>query len=118
LPPSDPKPDSGRQRLDKWLWFARVVRTREAAAALVENGNVRLNRIKVTKPGHDVKQGDVLTIVLNARVRVLHVEGFAARRGPAGAAEKLYREPAQGAAMPSPDEAPSQKVDASEDGSC
>jgi ribosome-associated heat shock protein Hsp15 len=118
LPASDPKPAAGRQRLDKWLWFARVVKTREAAAALVENGNVRLNRVKVIKPGHDVKQGDVLTIILNTRVRVLHVEGFAARRGPAGTAEKLYREPAWGAAMPSPDEALPQKGDASEDGSC
>ena len=118
MPGSDPKLGSGRQRLDKWLWFARVVKTREAAAALVENGNVRLNRVKVTKPGHDVKQGDVLTIVLNTRVRVLHIEGFAARRGTATEAGRLYREPPPNAAMPSPDEALPQKVDASEDGSC
>ena len=75
-----------RQRLDKWLWFARVVKTREAAASLVESGHVRLNGQKTLKPGHDVKPGDVLTIVLNARVRVLHVEALAERRGPAEAA--------------------------------
>jgi ribosome-associated heat shock protein Hsp15 len=83
-----------RQRIDKWLWFARVVKTREAAAALVEDGHVRINGIKVLKPGHDVKPGDVLTIVLHTRVRVLHIEGLAPRRGPAEAARHLYREPA------------------------
>ena len=83
----------GRQRLDKWLWFARVVKTREGAASLVESGKVRLNGQKTLKPGHGVRPGDVLTIVLNARVRVLHVEGMAERRGPAEAARYLYREP-------------------------
>lgn len=90
----------GRQRLDKWLWFARVVKTRELAASLVESGKVRLNGQKTLKPGHGVKPGDVLTVVLNARVRVLHVEGFAERRGPAEAARLLYREQA----MSAPDE--------------
>lgn len=91
--------EAERQRLDKWLWFARIVKTREAAASLVEGGHVRINRAKVLKPGHDVKPGDVLTIVLNTRVRVLHVEGFAERRGPAEAARLLYSEPATNSAM-------------------
>lgn len=81
-----------RQRIDKWLWFARIVKTREAAATLVEAGHVRINRTKVTKPGHGVKPGDVLTIVLNTRVRVLEVAGLAPRRGQAAAAIALYRE--------------------------
>lgn len=83
----------GRQRLDKWLWFARVVKTREAASALVEAGHVRLNGQKTLKPGHGVKPGDVLTVVLNSRVRILHVEGLAERRGPSEVARLLYREP-------------------------
>lgn len=96
--------DAGaRQRLDKWLWFARVVKTREAAAALVESGKVRINGQKTVKPGHAVKPGDTLTIVLNARVRVLRIEGMAERRGPAEAARLLYDE----AGMSSPkDETP------------
>ena len=94
---------SGRQRLDKWLWFARVVKTREAAAAMVDSGKVRLNGQKTLKPGHGVKPGDVLTIVLNSRVRVLHVEGLAERRGPAEAARLLYREPGQASGMSAPD---------------
>ena len=51
-----------RQRIDKWIWFARVVRSREAAVALVEAGHVRVNKVRVTKPGYDVSPGDVLTI--------------------------------------------------------
>ena len=94
----------GRQRLDKWLWFARVVKTRELAASLVESGKVRLNGQKTLKPGHGVKAGDVLTIVLKSRVRVLHVEGLGERRGPAEAARLLYHEPGPAAGMSAPDE--------------
>ncbi len=83
---------SNGQRLDKWIWFARVVRNREAAAALVQSGNVRVNRTRITKPGYDVSPGDVLTIVLPGRVRVLEVLGVAPRRGPASEAAHLYRE--------------------------
>ena len=91
MPASEPA--GARQRLDKWLWFARVVKTREAAAALVESGHVRLNGQKTLKPGHAVKEGDVLTIVLNTRVRVLHIAALAERRGPPEAGRLLYREP-------------------------
>ena len=93
MPGNRREAEETRQRLDKWLWFARVVKTREAAATLVESGHVRLNGNKTLKPGHDVKPGDTLTIVLNTRVRVLHIEGLAPRRGPAEAARLLYREP-------------------------
>lgn len=82
----------GRQRLDKWLWFARVVKTREDAASLVESGHVRVNGQKTLKPGHAVKAGDVLTVVLHARVRVLRISALAERRGPAEAARLLYDE--------------------------
>ena len=51
-----------RQRLDKWLWHARVVKARSSAAALIEAGHVRLNGARETAPGHAVKAGDVLTI--------------------------------------------------------
>jgi ribosome-associated heat shock protein Hsp15 len=105
LPGNRREAEETRQRLDKWLWFARVVKTREAAATLVESGHVRLNGNKTLKPGHDVKPGDTLTVVLNTRVRVLHIEGLAERRGPAEAARLLYRE--AGAS-------PAEKEDASE----
>ena len=79
-----------RQRLDKWLWHARVVKARTSAAALVEAGHVRINGVRETAPGHAVKAGDVLTIGLDRTVRVLRIVGFAERRGDASAARVLY----------------------------
>jgi ribosome-associated heat shock protein Hsp15 len=88
-----------RQRIDRWLWNARVVRTRPAAAALVTAGHVRVNSVRVTAPGRDVKCGDVVTIVLHTGVRVLKVTGMAPRRGDASAASLLYEE-LTGASVP------------------
>lgn len=79
-----------RQRLDKWLWHARVVKARSSAAALVEAGHVRVNGVREKAPGHAVKTGDVVTIGLDRSVRVLKVVGFAERRGDASAARLLY----------------------------
>jgi ribosome-associated heat shock protein Hsp15 len=79
-----------RQRLDKWLWHARVVKARTSAAALVEAGHVRINGVRETAPGHAVKAGDVLTIALDRTVRVLKVTGFSERRGDASSACVLY----------------------------
>ena len=85
------------QRLDKWLWFARVVKTRPLAKALVEAGKVRVNRDRVTSADRLVRLGDVLTVVVGSRVRVLEVIGFAERRGDAAsvAAVALDRSPAR-----------------------
>ena len=81
-----------RQRLDKWLWHARVVKARTSAAALIEAGHVRINGVREKTPGHAVKAGDVLTIGLDRGVRVLKVLGFAERRGDASAARVLYED--------------------------
>lgn len=79
-----------RQRIDKWLWHARVVKTRSDAASLVASGHVRLNGVRETSPGHAVKPGDVLTVALDRTVRILKVTGFAERRGDAPSARALY----------------------------
>ena len=81
-----------QQRIDRWLWNARVVRTRTAAAALVIAGNVRVNGVRVMAPGQDVRCGDVVTVALHARVRILKVIGMTPRRGNASAASLLYEE--------------------------
>jgi ribosome-associated heat shock protein Hsp15 len=81
-----------RQRLDKFLWHARVVKARTSAAQLVESGYVRINGVRETSPGHAVKPGDVLTIALDRSVRVLKVVAFSERRGDASAARVLYEE--------------------------
>lgn len=82
----------GRQRLDLWLWHARVVRTRTAAADLVKAGRVRVNGTRTTAPAHAARIGDVVTIALDSRVRVLKIAGFSERRGDAPAAAVLYIE--------------------------
>ena len=79
-----------KQRLDKWLWHARVVKARTSAAALVESGHVRLNGTREKSPGHGIKLGDVVTVALDNSVRGLKVVGFAERRGDASAARELY----------------------------
>ena len=86
-----------RQRLDKWLWHARVVKARTSAAALIEAGHVRVNGVREKAPGHAVKAGDVLTISLDRIVRVLKVVGFSERRGDASAARLLYDDLQKGA---------------------
>ena len=83
-----------RQRIDKWLWHARLARTRTGAAALAASGHVRLNGARVDAPSRNVKPGDVVTVALDNRVRVLKVLGFAERRGPAEAGRALYEEQA------------------------
>jgi ribosome-associated heat shock protein Hsp15 len=79
-----------RQRLDKWLWHARVVRTRTLAQDLVRSGHVRVNSERIETASHRVGHGDVLTIAQAERLLVLEVLGFTERRGPASAARLLY----------------------------
>ena len=80
-----------RQRIDKWLWHARMVRTRAAAASLAEAGFVRLNGRRVTAPSQAVRLGDVVTLALDRAVKVIKVEGFCEKRGTAILARRLYR---------------------------
>ena len=96
-----------RQRIDKWLWHARVVRTRSAAAALAASGHVRLNSQRITAASQAVRAGDVVTIALDRTVRILKVTGFAERRGGAPDARALYEDlapPAAAVADPQPAE--------------
>lgn len=79
-------------RIDKWLWFARVVKTRSAAAGLCEDGSVRLNGQKVDQAHKPVRLGDVLTVALPGRVKVLKVLALGERRGPFSEAQHLYED--------------------------
>ena len=84
--------DLDRQRIDKWLWHARMVRTRSDAAALAAAGFVRLNGKRMTAAAHPVRVGDGVTLALDRSVRVIRVEGICGRRGGAPAARALYRD--------------------------
>ena len=84
--------ESSDSRLDKWLWHARLVKSRTLASRLVTEGKVRVNREKVTKPAYSIKPGDVITAAIHARIRVLRVLHLGARRGPASEAQALYED--------------------------
>jgi ribosome-associated heat shock protein Hsp15 len=81
-----------RQRIDRWLWHARLVRTRGVAAALAGGGFVRVNGTRIDAPGRMVRTGDVITVALDRGVRVVKVTGFVERRGPAITAVTLYQD--------------------------
>ena len=81
-----------RQRIDKWLWHARLVRTRADAAALATAGYVRINSRRITAASHAVRPGDVVTLALDRSVRVVRIEGLSEKRGQAPAARALYSE--------------------------
>jgi ribosome-associated heat shock protein Hsp15 len=81
-----------RQRIDKWLWHARVVRTRLAAIALVTAGHVRLNGRRIDAASRPVRPADVVTVALDRAVRVLKVLGFSERRGSADDARRLWED--------------------------
>ena len=99
-PPAGPEP--ARQRLDKWLWFTRVVKTRSLATRLVAAGHVRVNSVRVGTASKAVKPGDVVTVALERHVRVLKVLAGGERRGPAPEAQTLYQDLAP--RPPRPDE--------------
>ncbi len=79
-----------RQRIDRWLWHARLVRTRTLAAALASSGRVRVNGRRIDSSSHAIKTGDVITVALTASVKVLKIEALAPRRGGAEDAAMLY----------------------------
>ncbi len=89
------------QRLDKWLWFARVVKTRTRASELVSSGHVRINARRIDTPAKAVAQGDVLTIALEHEVRVLRVLGPGKRRGAYPEARLLFEDLSSDVATPS-----------------
>jgi ribosome-associated heat shock protein Hsp15 len=81
-----------RQRLDKWLFFARVTKSRSLGAKLAESGRVRVNRDKVDHAAHQIKAGDVLTITLDRGVVVYRIVDTGIRRGPPSEARGLYED--------------------------
>lgn len=82
------KPD--RQRLDKWLWFARFAKSRSLAARLVTDGFVRLNGIRVENAAKGIACGDVLTVAAEHGTATVRVIDLGERRGPAPEARLLY----------------------------
>jgi ribosome-associated heat shock protein Hsp15 len=84
--------DGSRQRIDKWLFFARMVKSRSLAQALISSGSVRVNGEICEQPSRMVKPGDRIEMALERRDLVLRVLGSGARRGPFEEAKLLYED--------------------------
>jgi ribosome-associated heat shock protein Hsp15 len=85
------------QRLDTWLWVARLSKTRSLANEAVTGGRVQVDGQRA-KPSRAVKPGDTIDITTGPAPRTVVVRGIAPRRGPASEAERLYQETAESVA--------------------
>lgn len=86
-------------RLDRFLWWTRLARTRSAAQALAERGSLRIDGRRIERAHCPVRIGDTLTFAApsadgRGRVRVVRVLALPTRRGPAPEAQACYAEPA------------------------
>lgn len=89
----DPEPKA-TQRVDKWLWYARIFKSRSLAAKFVETGKIRVKsggqRTKLQKAAQTIRVGDILTFPHGERIKVYEVKAAGKRRGPATEAQTLY----------------------------
>jgi ribosome-associated heat shock protein Hsp15 len=81
-----------KQRLDKWLFFSRAVKSRTLAQKLIETGVVRVNSERTDRSDHKVGPGDVLTMTVHNRLLVWRILDPGERRGPATEAAGLYED--------------------------
>jgi len=81
-----------KQRLDRWLFFARAVKSRTLAQKLIETGAVRVNSERTIHTDHQVGSGDVLTMTVHTRLLVWKIVDAGTRRGPPAEAQALYED--------------------------
>ncbi|MGI2034758.1 RNA-binding S4 domain-containing protein [Rhizobium panacihumi] len=81
-----------RQRIDKWLFFTRMVKSRSLAQGLLNSGHVRVNGLPIRKPSFEVKAGDKVELSLERRDVILIVKAGGERRGPYEEARQLYED--------------------------
>lgn len=91
-------------RLDKFLWFARLARTRSAAQAYAEAGTLRLDGRRIDRAHAPVRIGSVIAFVQAGKVRIIRVAALPARRGPAVEAMRCYTDLGTGIDAAKPDE--------------
>jgi ribosome-associated heat shock protein Hsp15 len=84
--------DRDRLRLDQWLWFARLAKSRSLAARLCSAGLLSVNGVAIAKPHHPVHVGDIVVLPQGGWRRSVRVIALGARRGPATEARTLYEE--------------------------
>ena len=81
-----------KQRLDKWLFFSRAVKSRTLAQKIIESGVVRVNSERTIRSDHQVGAGDVLTMTVHTRLLVWKILDPGERRGPPTEAQALYED--------------------------
>jgi ribosome-associated heat shock protein Hsp15 len=79
-------------RLDKFLWFARIVKTRAQAQTMAEEGRIRMDGRLIDRAHALVRIGDVLSFAQRGAVRVIRIDALPVRRGPPAEARALYVE--------------------------
>ncbi len=79
-------------RIDRFLVFIRLMKSRTLAQALIETGHIRIDGKRVTKFSEEVREGSIVTLPLHGRVRVFEVLSLPVRRGPSAEARACYRE--------------------------
>jgi len=79
-------------RLDKWLWHARLFKSRSLASRVCGSGRLRVNGTIVRKAHYALRPGDVLTFPKGPHIRVVRIIGLGSRRGPASEAQALYED--------------------------
>ena len=84
---------SATMRLDRFLWFARIVKTRPFAQALAEQGHMRIDGRPVDRAAAAVRVGNILTFVTHrGDIRTIRIEALPIRRGPPGEAQRCYQD--------------------------
>jgi ribosome-associated heat shock protein Hsp15 len=81
-----------KERLDRFLFFARAVKSRTLAQKIIESGAIRVNSDKTERTDLKVGAGDVLTMSLHNRIVVWRILDCGTRRGPASEAQRLYED--------------------------
>ena len=79
-------------RIDRFLFFIRLVKSRTLARGVVEAGYVRIDGKRVEKPSEEVRTGSIVALPLDGNVRILRVLCLPIRRGPAPEARACYEE--------------------------
>lgn len=79
-------------RIDRFLWFVRLAKTRSAAQAIAEKGRLRIDGRPIDRAHCPVRIGNVLTFAAYDQVRVIRVEALPTRRGPAPEAQACYQD--------------------------
>jgi ribosome-associated heat shock protein Hsp15 len=79
-------------RIDRFLFFIRLSKSRTLAQSIIAQGYIRLDGHRVEKPSDEVRVGSIIALPLRGRVHVLRVLALPQRRGPPAEARSFFEE--------------------------